>query len=108
MHELKDLKEKFHEELRKIARKSDLSAGDLETVHKLTDTINNIDKICMSEEDGYSGDDWTASGNYSRKRYSRDGSREKMISKLENMLDTAENERTKSAIRKCINEIERD
>ena len=115
MHELKDLKEKFHEELRKIARKSDLSAGDLETANKLSETIKNIDKICMSEDDGYSGDgDWTASGNYSRnsytdrKRYSRDGSKEKMISKLENMLDNADNERTKSAIRKCINEIERD
>lgn len=119
MHELKDLKEKFHEELRKIARKSDLSAGDLETVHKLTDTIKNIDKICMFEEDGYSGDgEWTASGNYgnsyasrrrnSMGRSSRDGSKEHMLSKLEDMMHNADSDRMKSAIRKCINEIERD
>lgn len=52
MHALKELKEKFHDELEKIARKSEMSAGDLETAHKLTDTIKNIDKICMFEDDG--------------------------------------------------------
>ena len=117
MHELKDLKEKFHEELRKIARKSDLSAGDLETVHKLTDTIKNIDKICMSEDDGYSGDgeyygrsnnSYAGRRRDSMGRYSRDGSKENMLSKLENMLDNADTEKTKLAIRRCINELERD
>lgn len=121
MHALKELKEKFHDELEKIARKSEMSAGDLETVHKLTDTIKNIDKICMLEDEGYSGDgEWEAYGNYgkgnsyagrrrdSMGRYSRDGSREKMISRLESMLDNADNEKTKSAIRRCISEIERD
>lgn len=39
-----------------------MSAGDLEAVHKLTDTIKNIDKIEMLEADGYSnnGGDWEA------------------------------------------------
>lgn len=116
MHALKELKEKFHDELEKIAHKSEMSAGDLETAHKLTDTIKNIDKICMLEEDGYSGDgEWTAHGNYGRgssyagrKRYSRDGSKEHMVSKLEDMMHNADSDRMKSAIRKCINEIERD
>ena len=31
-----------------------MSACNLESVHKLTDTIKNIDKIIMIEEDGYS------------------------------------------------------
>ena len=54
MHELKD---KLCEELEEIARKGELGAGDLEIVHKLTDTIKNIDKIEMLEEDdGYSRD----------------------------------------------------
>lgn len=119
MHALKELKEKFHDELIKIARKPEMSAGDLETAQKLTDTIKNIDKICMLEDEGYSGDGmWEATGNYgnsyagrrrdSMGRYSRDGSKEKMISRLENMLDNADNDKTKSAIRRCINEIERD
>ena len=106
MYELRDLKEKFNEELGKIARKSDLSAGDVETVFKLTNIIKNIDKICMSEDNGYSGD-----RNYSytgTKRYSRDGSRENMLSKLEEMIHNADSDRMKMAIRKCINEIERD
>jgi hypothetical protein len=65
MHELKDM---LCKEIDKIAKKGELTAGSLETVHKLTDTVKNIDKIMMLEEDeGYSerGD--------SRGRYSREG-----------------------------------
>lgn len=67
MESLHELKEMLCEELDKIAEKGELSAGSLETLHKLTDTIKNIDKIEMLEEDGYSGDGgWMARGNYSR------------------------------------------
>lgn len=54
MKYLHELKEKLCEELQEIAEKQDMSAGDLEAVHKLTDTIKNIDKIEMLESDGYS------------------------------------------------------
>lgn len=121
MKSLYELKDRFYDELDEIARKPEFSSGDLETAQKLTDTIKNIDKICMLENGGYSRDgEWTAHGNYgndnsyegrrrdSRGRYSRDGSKEHMISKLEDMLDDSDNERTKSAIKKCINEIKRD
>lgn len=87
---MEKLKEKLWKELDEISDKPDLSAGDLETAHKLTDTIKNIDKICMLEEDGgYSHDgEWTADmrGSYGRgssyanrrrhlvrSHYSRDG-----------------------------------
>lgn len=89
MEYMKDLKEKLCEELKDIARKGELSAGDLETVHKLTDTIKNIDKIDILEDDGeYSqAGDWEMAGRgtYNRGnsyrgrkrdsmgRYSRDG-----------------------------------
>lgn len=57
MEKLYDIKDKLCEELEEYARKQDLGAGDLEVLHKLTDTIKNIDKICMLEEEGgYSGD----------------------------------------------------
>lgn len=128
MRTLKELREKFCEELDEIARKGELNAGDLETVHKLTDTIKNIDKICILEEDdGYSRDNGRTSRrvydddrNYgggqsyagrkrdSMGRYSRDGGKEHMISKLESMMQDADNERTRMAIKKCIAEIERD
>ena len=52
MDKLHDLKDKLCEELEEIARKPDMGAGDLEVIHKLTDTIKNIDKICALEEDG--------------------------------------------------------
>lgn len=73
MKALDDLREKFCRELDEIARKQELSAGDLETVHKLTDTIKNIDKICiMDESGGYSqAGDWEARGTFGD--YSRDG-----------------------------------
>ena len=39
-----------------ILRKPAIGMGDIELIHKLTDTIKNIDKICMLEEGGgYSG-----------------------------------------------------
>ena len=84
---MSELRETLCMELEEISEKRELSMGDLETVHKLTDTIKNIDKIGMMGEGGssYYGDsygdsygDWRASGTYdrgrmSRGRYSRDG-----------------------------------
>ncbi len=68
MKYLHDLKDKLCEELEKVSKKRDMSAGDLEMAHKLTDTIKNIDKIMMLEEDdGYSqAGNWNANirGNY--------------------------------------------
>lgn len=70
MKALYDLKDKLWDELDEISRKPEMSAGDLEAVHKLTDTIKNIDKICMLEEEGgYSHDgEWEADmrGTYGR------------------------------------------
>lgn len=53
MKALHELREKLHEELEEMAEKSDdMTFVDLEQLHKLTDTIKNIDKIMMLEEDG--------------------------------------------------------
>lgn len=59
MKGLYEIKEMLCYELDEIAKKGELTAGTLETVHKLTDTIKNIDKIEMLEEyeDEYSADD---------------------------------------------------
>nr|DAZ61117.1 MAG TPA: hypothetical protein [Caudoviricetes sp.] len=130
MHELK---EKLCEELEEIARKPEMSAGDLEAAHKLTDTIKNIDKIEMLEEDGgYSrAGDWEADmrGTYARGssyrgrkrdsmgRYSRDGrmggysrhdAKEAMMEQAREMMEDATNEREREAIRRFMTELERD
>lgn len=52
MRDWHELKEILCKELEEYSRKGKMSAGDLETIHKLTDTIKNIDKIEMLEEDG--------------------------------------------------------
>ncbi len=74
MKALDDLREKFCDELDEIARKPEMGAGDLELAHKLTDTIKNIDKICiMDEGGGYSqAGDWEARGRFGD-QYAREG-----------------------------------
>ena len=88
MKYLHELKEKLCKELDEIARKPEMGAGDLEIIHKLTDTIKNLDKITLLEEDdGYSQAGYRAGGSsydrgssyanrgkhYVRGHYSRDG-----------------------------------
>lgn len=130
MHELK---EKLCEELEEIARKPEMGAGDLELVHKLTDTVKNIDKIVMLEEGvGYSrAGNWEADmrGTYARGssyrgrkrdsmgRYSRDGrmggysrhdSKEAIMEQAQEMMDNATTERERDAIRRFMSELGRD
>ena len=132
MKALYELKDKLQDELDEIARKPEMSAGDLETVHKLTDTIKNIDKICALEEDGgYSGDSYSRGSSYRRRHYvrghysrdgysndrggySRDGgySRhdavEAMMEQARDMMESATNGREREAIRRFMTELERD
>lgn len=63
---MEELKEMLCMEVDEIAKKGQIAAGDLQTLHMLTDTIKNIDKIGMLDE-GYSGaDDWPVHAEYSR------------------------------------------
>lgn len=84
MEKLHELKEKLWAELDELAKKREMGAGDLEVIHKITDTIKNIDKICMLEGGEYSeavdGDDYGRGSSYAnrgrhyvRGHYSRDG-----------------------------------
>ena len=92
MENLYKIKEALWKELEKseTARSGELKGGELEAIHKLTDTIKNIDKICMLEEEiGYieavDGDDYGRGSSYTnrgkhyvRGNYSRDGGRDGM------------------------------
>jgi hypothetical protein len=112
---LYDLREMLCEELDEYNRdaKNGLNERVLDTVHKLTDTIKNIDKIMMLEDGDYSrAGEWEAdmrgsfsrdSGNgynrgnsyanrgrhYVRGHYSRSDGRERMISDIEEMMQDA-------------------
>ena len=132
MEYMHELKEKLCDELDEIARKGELGAGDLEIVHKLTDTIKNLDKIEMLEDGGYSqAGDWEADmrgtygrgssyrgrkrdsmGRYSREGrggrggYSRHDAKEAMMEQMEMLMDQAGSEREREAIRRCMKQLE--
>ncbi|MCI8346262.1 MAG: hypothetical protein HFJ42_10110 [Clostridia bacterium] len=127
---MENLKKKLWEELDEIDRKDEIGPGDLELAHKLTDTIKNIDKICMLEgEDGsgyssanrgkhyvrghYSRDggrdgmrDGYSSRRDGRGRYSRDDGRSEMMEHLEMALDSA-TEQDREMIRRFIKDLEK-
>lgn len=130
MHELKG---KLCDELEEIARKGELGAGDLDIIHKLTDTIKNICKIDMLDDGGYSRDgDWMARGTYDRGhsyrgrkrdsmgRYSRDGrvmrdgrmysradAKDYMIGELEEAMDAATTDRERDIIKRAMDQLEK-
>ena len=140
MKALDELREMCCDELDKMTQKAkerggQMSPGDLETYHKLTDTIKNVDKIAMLEEggysqdDGYSGGGWEARGDYSRTyrgnnnsyrgtsyagrhrdsmgRYSRADSTEHLRHQLRTMMqDDALADHQRAAIRKAMETME--
>ena len=66
MHYMHDLKDLLCAELEDYAEKGKksgkMSMGDLESIHKLTDTVKNILKIDMLEEEGGYSEDGTYMG----------------------------------------------
>ena len=121
MKALNDIRDMLCEELDELARKGELGAGDLEIIHKAVSSIKNIDKIEMYDG-GYSRDgEWEADmrGTYGRGssyrgrrrdamgRYSRTDAREHMHAQLEDMMRDADDDKTRDAIRRCMEQIER-
>mgnify|MGYP004467154897 FL=1 len=116
MKTLYELKDMLCDELDEIGKKGEMSAGDLETVHKLTDTIKNIDKITMLEENGYSRDedypaDYGRGSSYARRgrhyvrgHYSRDDGRDSLMRKLDEMMRSTDGY-DRETIQRCIDEL---
>lgn len=139
MH-MEELRDMLCEELDKIAKKGELSAGMLETVDKLAHSIKSIDTIMAMEESGYSneggsygGGSYEGSyarggrgGGYSRNSYARGGGnrgggnrgggrsnrayslddgKEQMIEQLEDMMEEAQDSKTREAIKRAIHQI---
>lgn len=68
MEYIEKIKKMLCKELDEYAMKGKLTASDLEMVHKLTDTVKNLDKIAMMSEE--SGDYSEARGGRGRGRFS--------------------------------------
>ena len=124
------VREKLCRELDEVARKPDLGAGDLDILHKITDTVKNIDKIEMLEDGDYSrAGEWEADmrgtygrgssyarrgTHYVRGHYSRDGEgdrysewyrRDGMREHIEGMMRDAQDDRTREALRRCLDDL---
>lgn len=131
MQAMDELREMLCKELDEISRKGELGAGDLDIVHKLTDTIKNIDKIEMLEDDGYSRDGaWEADmrdtygrgnsytsrrgthyvkGHYSRRGtdgYSRTDSIEAFRDRAREMMRNASGEE-REVLQRCVDALDR-
>lgn len=130
MKYLDELREAACKELERFAKSGDITASNLDKIHKLSDIVKNLDKIEMLEDDGYS-EDWMGEGrmygtSYARGRrgnvkrdsmgrysrddhgddYSRSDAKENMLKKLGEMMDGADpNER--EALKRAMREIER-
>lgn len=117
MRSLYDLRSMLCEELDEVAKKQELGAGDLEIVHKLTDTIKNIDKIEMMDggysqrmylDDGYDHrNSYRGRHRDSMGRYSRDSAMDRMREQMQRMLDEADTEDLRRAIQNCMNHLDK-
>ena len=124
MKHLGKLKEALCEELDKFGKSGDITVNSLEKIHKLTDTIKNIDKIMMlEEEEGYSearggiggsymhGSSYDDDMMYSERRtgrgYSRDEATDHLMRQLGNMMEDAD-PKQRETLKKWMRELERD
>ena len=124
MANLYKMKELLERELDGYCKRGELSAGSLDVIHKITDTIKNIDKIMMLEGGGeYSRgggrpilyDNWDSyagpragthyvAGYYRRDDgdgYTRDDGRDAMRRRIHEMMDGA-SEKDREALRRCL------
>lgn len=130
MHIYYNVKDMLHDELSEIIKKGELSAGSLETIDKLLNSIKNADKIIMYERysaEGYSntvepngtmnnysyGRGRNASrdslGRYSNRRYMYDdGNKHEKIDMLRDMMQETGNEDERRTLQKIIHRMENE
>lgn len=126
MHTYHDAKEMLHRELSEIVKKGELSAGSLDTIDKLLNSIKNACKIIMYEEfdDGYSnavrrdsmGRYSRSTGmmsdrdgrEYSRRGYSYNDGRKEKAEILREMMGEASSEEERRILSKLIRRMEND
>lgn len=125
MRNLKELKETLYMNLDDFSGKREsFNLSDLEKVHMITDTIKNIDKICLLEDGDneysqrymrgnirYDGsyDDGNSYANrgkhYVRGHYSRDDGRKEMVEHLEKMMYDVDDDRQRDIIEQCVRKL---
>ena len=114
MDKMHELREMLCEELDKVVKKGELSAGSLDVVDKLTHSIKSIDTILAMGGD-YSGD-MPYNRSYGRRnvsqrdsvgRYSRGYSRdEELVAELRHLMEDAHDDKTRHRLKRLISEME--
>lgn len=123
MKYIEDLKEAVCKELERFAKSGEITSSNLDRIHKLSDTLKNLEKIEMLE-DGYS-EDWMGKGeiygtSYARRKrdsmgryskgddrdYSRGDAKEHMLDKIGEMMENAD-PKEREALKECMRAIER-
>jgi hypothetical protein len=103
------IKDRLYRELDNLAQDSTLSFDRLKTIDLLTHSIKSIETVLAMKESGYSNryygtpynDGNSYRGNRMMRDYSRDDGRS-TIDRLHQMMNEAETERERDAIRRCI------
>jgi hypothetical protein len=132
MQKMEELRDMLCEELEKITKKGELSAGSLDVVDKLTHSIKSIDTIIAMEESGYSKESNRGGhGGYSRNYMYEDGGSyarggrggrggrtganqygsyddgsEMIVRELRDLMNDAPNEHIKMELKKTIQKME--
>ena len=132
MQKMEELRDMLCEELDKITKKGELSAGSLDVVDKLTHSIKSIDTIIAMEESGYSKESNRGGhGGYSRNYMYEDGGSyarggrggrggrtganqygsyddgsEMIVRELRDLMNDAPNEHIKMELKKTIQKME--
>lgn len=112
-----DLKKMLCKELENVANQKELSAGDLETVDKLTHSIKSLLTIMAMEDSGYSrrenvskhtdyGRYYYDDGyGYSGRRYSRDEGKSYMIQQFERLMNETSSPEEHEVLQSAINRL---
>lgn len=97
MDYMRKIKNMLCKELEEYGERNSINASDVEMIHKLTDTIKNLDKIEMLEDNEYSGnypmryDDGVSYArrgtHYVRGHYSRDDGRDDYSERYDRRYD---------------------
>ena len=128
MEYIEKIKRVLCNELKAYADSKDITESKLNVIHKLTDTIKNLDKIKMLEEksgysEHYDDDDgnsyrgrmhakrdsmgrYSRDDEYSENDYSEHGAKDRMMHKLGEMMRGADSEQRR-ILEKCMHEIDK-
>ena len=131
MQKMEELREMLCEELDKITKKGELSAGSLDVIDKLTHSIKSIDTIIAMEDAGYSNESGysyargrgrnarrDSMGRYSnddmheityrKDGYSRHDAKEELAMDLKELKREAKDPETVQIINRWIKQLEQD